>query len=106
MLADELQRDRQFRRRRGCLAAGGGLLTDYGTLSLTSVTVSGNKAASYGGGLCSEKGTVTLNGCTVSGNSAAKAAGLFSNGAGGSMILTNSTVSGNTASDLGGGLLG
>ncbi len=78
------------------LGNGGGVL-NYGAVSLTGCTISGNSASSGGG--VSNYGTVTLTGCTVSGNSASDGGGVLNNG---TVTLTGCTVSGNSASDGGG----
>jgi len=83
---------------------GGGGVYNYGVLTLTNSTVSGNAAefwpyTSYGGGIYNH-GVLTLTNSTVSGNT--------SYGSGGGIqswsvvTLTNSTVSGNTAYHGGG----
>src|SRR5438309_2359503 len=74
-------------------------IANFGTLTLTDCTVSGNAAPSGNGGIGNDGGTLMLVHTTVSGNSAVSAA--FGGGAGifnddnGTVILTNSTVSGN-----------
>ena len=78
--------------------AGG--VNNYGTLTLTNSTVSGNSARQNGGGLRSAYGTLILTDSTVSGNSAANIGGGVSNY--GTLILTDSTVSGNSAGYGGG----
>jgi parallel beta-helix repeat protein len=80
--------------------AGGGLL-NYGTLTLTNCTVSGN-SATEGGGLWND-GTAMLAGGTASGNSASfRGGGVYANA--GTTSLYNTVVSGNSA-NYGGGLL-
>lgn len=88
--------------------AGG--IFNNGTLTLTNVTVSGNRAF-VGAGIYNS-GYLTLTGSTVSDNHAiTEGGGLFNNTGGGdqgvvsgSMTLVNSTVSGNTAGTGGGGI--
>jgi hypothetical protein len=92
----------------GDFAAGnGGGVQNYGTLTLTNCTVSGNSVG-YGvggvgvGGGVANFGAATLTNCTVSGNSAnhgfffngGDGGGVYNNGA---AMLTNCTVSGNSA---------
>jgi hypothetical protein len=85
--------------------ANGGGLANFGTLTLTNCTISGNSAGSSspffpaGGGVWN-RGTLALTNCTVSGNSAVLGGGLSNTG---TATLTNCTVSGNSAY-LGGGL--
>ena len=60
---------------------GGGLRTQYGTMSLSDCTVSGNTAGSWGGGIYSTYATTTVVGCTVSGNTSAGSGGGVANDA-------------------------
>src|SRR4051794_1637430 len=82
---------------------GAGLFADYGTTTLTNVTVQNNHSDSGGGGIASFA-TLTITNSTISGNSAA---GGF--GGGGILVevgtvqVTNSTISGNST-DNGGGI--
>ena len=79
-----------------------GGIDNFGTLTLTNSTVSGNTAGDDGGGISnSNNGTVTLTNSTVSGNTAGDNGGGINNN--GTMTLTNSTASGNTA-QFGGGI--
>ena len=74
----------------------GGGLANYGTVTLTQCTVSGNSATNNGAGLFTDGfGTTTLTNCTVSDNSGYQGA-VFN--ASGTTVLTNTTVSGNSAS--------
>ena len=111
---------------------GGGGIANYGTLTLSNCTVSGNSAyeglgGDIGGGIYNE-GTLTLNQCTVSGNEAYVGIGggifnyglltlnqctLSENGArsgggivniGGTATLIQCTLSGNVVSAYGGGI--
>ena len=82
---------------------GGGVL-DYGTITLTNCTISGN-SANEGGGVYNKGGTANLMACTLSGNSAKLGGGVSTAGVkGGTTTLTNCTVSGNSAGSRGGGL--
>ena len=84
---------------------GGGVDTQFsGTTTLTNCTINGNSAINHAGGGLSNlySGSTTLINCTISGNSAPTGGGLYSNN--GVFSLTNCTVSGNTASNQGGGL--
>jgi PKD repeat protein len=78
---------------------GGGIL-NYGTLTLTNCTVSGNSATNFGGGGIGNYfgDTLTLINCTLSGNSG----GAIDNS--GTLTLTNCTLSGNSATAGGGGI--
>jgi parallel beta-helix repeat protein len=93
----------------------GGGVANSGTLTLTNVTISGNRAnnvsgASGGAGLAAVAGaTTTLVGCTITGNigggniNASSGAGIF-NGGFSTLTMTDCLVSGNTASGEGGGV--
>jgi CSLREA domain-containing protein len=81
----------------------GGGIRNSGTLTLTNVTVSGNRATNNGGGIYST-GTLILSKSTVSGNTAANDGGGLYNNAAGILTLNNSTVSGNASDNSGGGL--
>ena len=76
---------------------------NLGTLTLTSVTISGNSAVNYGGGIFNgNDSTLILSNSTISGNSAKEGGGIYNIG---SLTLINSTVSGNSASvGRGGGI--
>jgi CSLREA domain-containing protein len=80
--------------------AGGGGIVNYGTLSLTRCTVTGNSAPA-GGGISNLSGTLTLTRTTVANNSAQTGGGISNQD--GTLTLTNSLVAGNSASGFGGG---
>ncbi len=84
----------------GATGASGGAIWNYGTLTLTNSTVSGN-AAQSGGGI-RNSGVVTLANSTVAGNTAENYGGGILNIGGGSATLTNTTLSGNSAQSGGG----
>src|SRR5262249_53162704 len=73
---------------------GGGGLANFGTLTLTNVTVSGNNVVSRsGGGIMNFTGaTLTLTNCVVSGNSAEDQGGGISSD--GTLTLSHTTVTG------------
>ena len=81
----------------GSAKLGGGLL-NFGTVTLTDCTISGNVANDGGGGIFNY-GTVTLTDCTISGNSAPRGGGVFNLG---TATLTDCTISGNSANEGGG----
>jgi hypothetical protein len=83
---------RGFTATKGFSSYGGGGIFNWGTLTLTNSTLSGNSAA--GGGGIYNSGTLTLTHSTLSGNSAAGGGGIWNDG---TLTLTNSTVSVNTA---------
>jgi CSLREA domain-containing protein len=94
-------------------SSGGGIAT-FGTLTLDSVAIVGNRGTN-GGGIFNNFGTLRITASTLSGNTvnntlvAGSGGGLFNSG--GTVSIFNSTISGNTAngpggsSDSGGGLL-
>ena len=69
---------------------------DSGTVTISSVTMTGGHGAIFNNG-----GTVTLNGSTLSGNAGFGIGGILNEG--GTVTLNNSTVTGNT-STAGGGI--
>ena len=82
----------------GSALAGGGL-ENFGTITLTDCTISGNSASIFGGGLFNF-GTVTLTDCTISGNStSADGGGVFNDGT----ARRRSSTARSTATDNGGG---
>ena len=83
------------------VSSGGGVL-NYGTLTMSNSTISGNVACDTGGGIATLGGTLTVNNSTISGNSAVDAGGI-GNILGGLVTISNSTISGNAGQDHGGG---
>jgi len=89
------------------VAAGGGGILNWGTLTINNCTISGNAAASSysatGGGIYNS-GTLTINASTLSGN--AGSTNFIYGGAiynSGTLSINNSTLSGNTAGGFTGG---
>src|SRR5205823_192585 len=70
----------------------GGGIANYGTLTVTSSTLSGNSASSYNGGGIANYGTLTVTSSTLSGNSASYGGGIANNT---TLTLNISTLSGN-----------
>jgi hypothetical protein len=91
--------------RNGIAEVGGAMYNLYGTMTLTNVTVSGNRATIYyGGGIHNEQGSLTLQNSTISGNSGGSdGGGGISNY--GTLTLQNSTIRDNNAGGDGGGIL-
>jgi|GEM_PF-1120360 len=84
--------------------AGGVLVFEGSTLTVTNSTISGN-SASQGGGI-GNFGTTTIMDSTISGNSASSGGGVLGAGGfqgNGNLTIINSTISGNSASGNGGG---
>ena len=89
--------------------AGGALVNEGGTVTLTSVTCSNNVADDRGGGICNrEGGTLTMTGGVITDNtsndhSGAKGGGGLFNEENATMTLTNVTITGNKAKLTDGG---
>lgn len=90
------------------LGNGGGI-ANFGTVTITNSTISGNQGYSSGGGI-ENGGTLTIDSSTVSGNGASGQhdGQPWGRGGGisGSVTFTNSTLSGNYAALSGGGIDG
>ncbi len=96
---------------------GGGVLVRNGTVNLTDCVITGNDATASGnpsgGGLDNEGGIVTINRCSITNNKVINnvasngafylGGGVFSQGTGSTMTITNSTISGNMAAPFGAG---
>jgi Concanavalin A-like lectin/glucanases superfamily/Right handed beta helix region len=82
----------------------GGAVRNFGTLSLTQCTLTGNSATGGGGALSNHGGNLTLDGCTLDGNTAIGDGGAIYQNAG-QLIVTRCTFTGNTA-DFGGAISG
>ena len=65
----------------GLADAGGGIYSDYGTLTVTNSVLLGNSAEWYGGGICSYNGRLTVTNSILSENSAGYyGGGIYSSG--------------------------
>jgi hypothetical protein len=84
------------------LSDGGGII-NYGTLTVSNSTLSGNSATSEGGGIENYNGTLTVSNSTLSGNSATGNGGGIGNYKG-MVTVNNSTLSGNSSTADGGGI--
>jgi hypothetical protein len=88
--------------------AGG--IRNYGTLTVSDSTVSGNSVLFRSGAGIQNWGTLTVSGSTVSGNFSTASGGFGSNGGGiftsygSNLTISGSTIAGNTA-DYAGGIL-
>jgi CSLREA domain-containing protein len=94
--------------RNGRTSMSGGGIRNEGNLVMSNATVSGNETtASYGGGIANAgPATMSLTNVTISGNRAEGDGGGIDQGLGGLANLNNVTISGNTADtdgDAGGG---
>ncbi|MCC5849447.1 MAG: IPT/TIG domain-containing protein [Verrucomicrobia bacterium] len=93
------------------VGSGGGIVSEFASLTLTRMTISNNQAGDLGGGINHINGTLDVNQSTISGNSAFRGGGgihtISSSGSAtdpAAAIIRNSTISGNTATDTGGGV--
>ncbi len=96
---------------------GGGVLIRNGTVNLTDCVITGNDATASGnpsgGGVDNEGGVVTINRCSITNNKVTNnvasngafylGGGIFSEGTGSSLTITNSTITGNMAAPFGAG---
>jgi hypothetical protein len=87
---------------------GGGIRKDFGTLTMTDCTVTGNTASESGGGIFMFDGALSMSFCTVSANSVT-APGDFKRGGGidnhqGNVTLKSCIISGNSTAGIGGGI--
>ena len=81
---------------------GGGIFNDFGDLTITGSTISGNQATgtSSDGGVYSRIGSLTIVDSTISGNSAPDdGGGIQINSIADVTTIRNSTISGNTGDD-------
>jgi len=84
-------------------SSGGGIYNYLGTTTLTNVTLSNNDSSNgFGGGIRNAFGTMTLTNVTLNGNSSNSGGGIYNDF--GTTTLTNVTLSGNSASSSGGGI--
>ena len=84
------------------LGSGGGVI-NYGDLTVTNSTITGNIATHTAGAIYNARGTLTLIDSTLSGNSANFGGSIY-NSVSGILSLISTTVSGNTADSDGGGI--
>jgi predicted outer membrane repeat protein len=94
----------------GCILSGnsgnsGGGIYNYGTATLTisGSTLSQNTANGWGGGIFNE-GRLTISGSTLSGNKGSAGGGIYSEGRGSTVTITDSSFLGNSATASGGGI--
>ena len=84
--------------------AGGGI-ANYGMLTITNSSISGNSTVSYygaGGILNNGDGTLTVENSTISNNSAPSGGGILNLSPTGTVNISNSTISGNSATGANG----
>jgi parallel beta-helix repeat protein len=75
---------------------GGGVL-NFGRLTISGCTLSGNRAGGGPGGAIANFGTLAVSGCTLSNNSAFAEGGGIYNASGGTVTVSGCTLSGNFA---------
>jgi len=93
------------------LSLGGGGIRSGGDLTLTRVKITNNSTTSTGGGI-GAFGDLMISDSTISNNHATGigeltygyGGGIYFNGIGLTVTITNTTISGNTAADIGGGI--
>ena len=89
--------------------AGGALVNEGGTVTITDVIMTNNVADDRGGGVCNrDGGTLTMTDCSITNNhsndqSGAKGGGGFFNETNATATLTNVTITGNEAKICDGG---
>jgi hypothetical protein len=83
------------------LAVEGGGIENYGTLTLSAGTLSGNTANDEGGGI-NNYGTVTVSGSTLSNNHGSYGGGIATHGT--ATVSGGSILSGNSSAYAGGGI--
>ena len=87
---------------RGWGGDSGGLL-NYGTATLTDVTLRGCTGDDRGGGICNN-GTLMLKGCTIQYNNAAKSGGGIWNGSDAALFIDGGSIQNNICGQRGGGI--
>jgi hypothetical protein len=82
----------------------GGAILNRENLTLTNMTMRGNRATLDGGAIHHDLGTLTILSSTISGNNSSDDGAVYIAQSSGTVLISNSTISGNVASDRGGGL--
>ncbi|NWJ49103.1 MAG: hypothetical protein HXX08_24870 [Chloroflexi bacterium] len=88
----------------GGKGSDGGAIYNYGNVTISNSTLSGNSATSGYGGAIENLGNMTISNSTLSGNSAT-GGGAIENYNNGSVTISNSTLYSNSASQYGGGAI-
>ncbi|MGO9244562.1 MAG: choice-of-anchor Q domain-containing protein [Verrucomicrobiia bacterium] len=83
---------------------GGGIDNEEATMTVINCTLNYNSTSDDGGGIINF-GTLTVSASTLSGNAAANGGGIYSSNSLAVLTVSNSTISGNSASGQGGGIL-
>jgi len=86
-------------------ADNGGGIANFGTLTVSDSTITGNSAGVNGGGIANESGgTATVSGSSFSNNSAGVNGGGIANESGGTATVSGNSFSNNSAGTDGGGI--
>ncbi|MBE6425497.1 MAG: hypothetical protein E7029_05835 [Planctomycetaceae bacterium] len=81
---------------------GGGIYSNYATITVTDSTITGNTASNYGGGIYGDSGTYTITGSEITGNTAKNyGGGIY--GDSGTYTITNTRISEDRAEYVGTG---
>jgi hypothetical protein len=86
----------------GSIGGGGGIFNDAGATLAVTGSTISGNSSFYGGGIDNEDGTVTVTGTTLSRNASAVGGGILNTQ--GSVTVADSTLSGNSAGLEGGGI--
>ena len=81
---------------------GGGIRVNGGELTLSNVTVTGNRSGN-GGGIRVKSGTLTMQNSNVTNNTATSGGGIYVD-TNGTLNMSGGSIANNTASDSGGGI--
>ena len=85
-----------------CEAGAAGISNDYGTLTVSNSTISGNDGGRYPGGLSNYEGELTVVDCTVYNNTTTGAGGGLWNWWNATLTVRNCTIYSNSAGQGGG----
>ena len=81
---------------------GGGIFTEYGSLTVVDSIVSNNNGLYFGGGIFAKSGTLSISNTPISGNTATFGGGVFNSGM---LTITDCEIFNNSAAESGGGIL-
>lgn len=82
----------------------GGAIANNGELTLVSVAISGNEAASSGGGIYNLRGQLTITNSSLRNNRAQVGGGIYSFGTQAVLRITGTTIRENVATSIAGGI--
>jgi hypothetical protein len=75
-------------------SGGGGIANDFGSVTITNTTISGNTVSNSGGGIQTVDGTTVMNNLTIANNTAVNQGGGFNGNS--NFTIANSIIAGNT----------